>query len=315
MSSIVSLGNDIYQIDVYDQGMPKRTSCYLIVGEKVALIETGPTPGTGYLMAALKNIGIPSEKVEYIIVTHIHLDHAGGAGVMAQELPKARVSVHPGGARHLVDPSQLIAGTRSVYKEFFDDFFGHILPVPEERIHTPEDGEILDLGGGRLLTFYHSPGHANHHFVIHDPASRGVFSGDALGVRIHALSELVGSDFVLPFTPPSEFDPLAAKNTLDRMRGLNLDNIYFAHFGKAEGAPAILARNKELIEAYEATGRRVFASGGTSKEIKESLWELLIGELAKYGVTDREHPVLKPFDLDMELNSQGITYYFKKLKK
>lgn len=102
MSSLVNLGNDIYQIDVYDQETPKRMSCYLIAGEKVALIETGPTPGTGYLMAALKSLGIPSEKVEYILVTHIHLDHAGGVGVIARELPKARVFVHPGGARHLV---------------------------------------------------------------------------------------------------------------------------------------------------------------------------------------------------------------------
>lgn len=311
MSSIVSLGNNIYQIDVYDQGMPNRTSCYLIAGEKVALIETGPTPGTGYLTAGLKIIGIPPEKVDYIIVTHIHLDHAGGVGVMAKELPNALVFVHPRGARHLIDPSQLIAGTKSIYKKHFDDFFGHILPVPKERIHTPEDGETLDLGGSRLLTFYYSPGHANHHFVIHDPISRGVFSGDALGVRIHALSELVGRDFVLPFTPPSEFDPLAAKNTLNRMRGLNLKNIYFAHFGKAEGAPAILARNIELLDAYEAIGQRVFASGGNSKEIKELLWELLKGELAKYGVTDREHSMLKLFELDINLNAEGIAHYFK----
>ncbi|MDQ7094444.1 MBL fold metallo-hydrolase [Desulfosporosinus sp. PR] len=311
MSSILNLGDNVYQIDVHDQGMPKRTSCYLIVGEKVALLETGPTPSIGYILDGLKSLGVPPEKVDYIILTHIHLDHAGGAGAIVQELPKARVFVHPKGAKHLSDPSQLIAGTKAIYKEHYHDFFGHVLPIPEDRVHTPGDGEILDLGGGRLLTFYYSPGHASHHLVIHDPVSRGVFGGDALGVRIHSLSELIGSDFVLPFTPPTEFDPLAAKNTLDRMRGLNLETIYFGHFGKAGGAPAILARNTELLEAYAAIGRRVLAAGGTVEEIKESLWELLRGELAQYGITAREHPLLKSFEPDLELSSQGIAYYFK----
>lgn len=313
--SIINLGNNIYQIDVYDQGMPERTSCYLIAAEKVALIETGATPGSGYLMAALKSLGIPPEKVEVIIVTHIHLDHSGGAGVMARELPKARVFVHPRGARHLIDPSRLIAGARAVYGERFDNFFGAILPVPEERVHAPEDGETLDLGGGRVLTFYHTQGHARHHFVIHDPASRGVFSGDALGLRFHALSKLVGCDFTLPSTSPSEFDPLAAVDTLDRMSGLDLENIYFTHFGKAAGVPAILARNRELVGTFEAIGRRVVASGGSSKEIEASLWELVMRELAQYGVTDREHPAVKFLALDMELNAEGIAYYFEKMKK
>jgi glyoxylase-like metal-dependent hydrolase (beta-lactamase superfamily II) len=225
------------------------------------------------------------------------------------------VFVHPKGAKHLIDPSRLIIGARAVYKERFDTFFGHILPVPKERVYTPEDGEALDLGGGRRLIFYYTPGHAYHHFAIHDPASQGVFSGDALGVRINILSKLVGYDFILPFTPPTEFDPVASKNTLGRMKKLNLENIYFAHFGKAVGAPAILARNMELLEAYEAIGQRVSASGGTYKEIKDLLQELLMDELAKHGFTDKEHQIFKFFEPDMKINAKGISYYFDNLKK
>jgi len=254
MSGIINLGNDIHQVDVYDQGMPERTSCYLITAEQAALIETGATPGAGYLMAALRDLGIDPEKVKYIIVTHIHLDHAGAAGVLARELPEAEVWVHPRGARHMIDPSRLIAGARAVYGDLFDSFFGEILPVPAERVHSPEDGETLDLGGGRVLAFYHTPGHARHHMVIHDPASRGVFSGDALGVRYKALSELVGFDYTLPSTPPSEFDPPAALETMDRMMGLALENIYFTHFGMAAGAPAILARNRKLGNRKSVVG-------------------------------------------------------------
>ncbi|MCL6559523.1 MAG: MBL fold metallo-hydrolase [Firmicutes bacterium] len=312
MADMIDLGNNIYQIDVCEQGMPGRTSCYLIAAEKVALIETGAAPGAGHLTAALKDLDIAPEKVKYIIVTHIHLDHAGAAGVLVRELPEAKVLVHPRGARHLIDPSRLIAGARAVYGDRFERFFGEILPVPADRVHTPEDGETLDLGGGRVLTFYHTPGHARHHMVIHDQAVRGVYSGDALGVRFHALSKLVGFDFTLPSTPPSEFDPPAALETMDRIIRLSLENIYFTHFGKAAGAPAILARNRKLLEAYEDAGRRVYESGGGSKEIEKVLWEMVMQELKQYGVTDKEHPAVKFMELDIELNAGGIAYYLEK---
>ena len=314
-SKVLSLGNDVYLVDIHDQGESERTSCYIIAAEKVALIETGAAPGAGYLMAALKNLGISPEQVEFIIVTHIHLDHSGGAGVMAAKLPNSRVIVHPRGARHLIDPSRLIAGAKAIYKDRFDDLFGTVLPVPKERVYTPEDGETLDLGGGRSLTVYHTPGHARHHFVIHDPASQGIFSGDALGIRFYALSKLLGRDFTLPSTPPSEFDPQAVVEVIDRIIKLDLENIYFTHFGKASGAPAILARNRELVGDFEATGRQVFTSGGGSEEVEGALWQLVMQELTQYGVVDREHPAVKFLELDMELNAAGIVDYLQKMTK
>lgn len=311
-SNIVDLGNNVYSVDVFDQGMPERTSCYFILAEEAALIETGPSPGAGRLLAAMKSLGLPPEKIKYIIVTHIHLDHSGGAGVMARELPEAQVFVHPRGARHLIDPSRLISGAKAVYGERFEGFFGNILPLPEERIYTPEDGETLDLGGGRTLTFLYAPGHARHHFIIYDPASRGVFSGDALGVRFSALSRLLGRDFTLPSTAPSEFDPVLSVETMKRAAALEIDNIYFAHFGRAAGAKEIIPRNIEMVGVFEDTGRRVLASGGGPGEIEEALWELVMNELNKYGFYDREHPAAKYLSLEMELNAAGIAHYLKK---
>ncbi len=311
MPLIADLGRNIYQIDVCDQE-PERTSCYLVVSEKVALIETGPAPGTFYIMDALKNLGIPPEKIDYIIVTHIHLDHAGGAGTMARELPRAKVWVHPRGARHLVDPARLVAGARAIYGDSFERLFGEILPVPGERIHTPADGEALDLGGGRTLIFYHTPGHARHHIVVHDPASRGAFSGDALGVRFQALSILAGSDFTLLSTPPSEFDPAAAMETLDRAGRLDLDYIYFTHFGRAGGVSAILNRLKEQVIAFEAMGRRVLADGGGARDIENALWDMVMGQLAQYGFKDSKHPAIKFMGLDIRLNADGINLYLEK---
>lgn len=315
MSSVVKLEDDIYQIDVYDMGAPGRTSSYLIVAEKTAIIETGPSPGTGRILAALQELGVSPEKIDYIIVTHIHLDHSGGAGVLAQALPSASVLVHPRGARHLIDPSRLIAGARPIYGDRFEKYFGEILPVPAERVHTPDDGETLDLGGGRMLTFYHTQGHARHHYIIHDPASRGVFSGDALGVHFEALSKLLGYEFTLPSTSPSEFDLQATVATLERMQELALENIYFAHFGQAGGAPAILSRNMRLVIAFEAASRRVFEMGGGPREVEDALWELVMEELSQHGLADREHPAVKLLELDMELNAQGIVIALEKEKK
>ncbi|BAF58834.1 Zn-dependent hydrolases, including glyoxylases [Pelotomaculum thermopropionicum SI] len=313
-AKVCDLGNGIYMVDVFDQE-PERTSCYIVAAEKPAVIETGATPGIGHLKASLRELGIPPEKVEYIIVTHIHLDHSGGAGALARDLPNARVFAHPRGAKHLIDPSRLAAGARSIYGERFDTLFGEIVPVPAERVHTPEDGETLDLGGGRVLTFYHTPGHARHHFVVYDPASRGIFGGDAAGIRFYALSRLAGYDFTLPSTPPSEFDPQATIETLDRLKDLDLENIYFTHYGKAAGASAILERNRKLTGVFEATGRQVLESGGGVKEIEEALWDLVMKELEQNGVAaGREHPAVKFLALDMELNAAGIAQYLERKK-
>jgi len=313
LSEPVDLGNGIYQIDLYDQE-PGRTNGYLILSDRVALVETGPAPGVAHITDALKSLAVPPEKVDCIIVTHIHLDHAGGAGTLAQHLARAKVYVHPRGARHLIDPSRLAAGARAVYGASFDRLFGEVLPVPPERVYTPADGETLDLGGGRLLTFYFTPGHARHHFVVHDPFSRGIFSGDALGLRFLALSDLLGFDFTLPSAPPPEFDPAAAVETLDRICGLEPDYIYFTHFGKAAGAVAILKRIKELISVFESIGRQVFDSGGRDEEIETALWELVMREIGRHMTFDRGHPAVKFLELDLRLNAGGITHYFENMK-
>ncbi len=310
--NVINLDHNIYAVDVFDQGVPGRTSCYVIVAGTVALIETGPSPGVDHLTDAFKQLGISPEQVKHIIVTHVHLDHAGGAGIMARKLPEAKVYVHPKGARHLIDPSRLVAGAKAVYGEHFDGFFGEVLPVTEKRIRTPEDGAKLDLGDGRSLNFIYAPGHARHHLVLHDPSSRGVFSGDALGVRFSALSEFLGHDFILPSTPPTDFKPDLYVETLKRISKLGIENIFFTHFGKAVGAGAVISRNIEMAGVFEAVGRRVLASGGRPEDIKEELWKIVMIELEKYNITDREHPALEFLAFEIELNAAGIAYFLKK---
>lgn len=315
MLSVVSLGDNIYQVDVHYQGEPERTSCYIILAKKAAIFETGATPGVGRLVEAVKDLGISSEQLSYIVVSHIHLDHSGGAGALLREFPNARVLVHPRGARHLVDPSRLIHAARQLYGASFDVLFDDILPVPEERVHTPEDGESLDLGDGRVLTIYHTPGHARHHMVLYDPLSRGVFSGDCLGAHYPLLSRLIGRPYVLPITPPSEFDPAAFMETFDRLNRLNLENVYFTHFGKVAGASEIITRNKELVRVYAETGRHILGAGGGAKKIEEALWSMLWGELSQYGDFKRDQAIIDTLATDMGLNAGGIAQYFERMKK
>lgn len=313
--SVINLGDNIYQVDVCDQGVSERTSCYIILAEKVAIFETGATPGIGRLVEAAKSLGVSPEQLAYIVVSHIHLDHSGGTGALLREFPNARIWVHPRGAKHLIDPSRLMNAARQLYGASFEVLFGDIYPVPEERVHTPEDGENLDLGGGRTLTIYHTPGHARHHMVLHDPASRGIFSGDCLGGHYPFVSRLIGRPYILPITPPSEFDPAAYMETFDRMAGLNLENIYFTHFGRVAGASDVITRNKELVRVFAETGRHVLAAGGGIKEIEEALWSMLWGELSQYGEFNREQSIIDSLATDMGLNAGGIAKYFERMKK
>ncbi|NQS75611.1 MAG: MBL fold metallo-hydrolase [Peptococcaceae bacterium] len=305
---LAELADNVYQIDVHDQE-PERTSCYLIVADQVALIETGATPGTVHIRKALEKLDLPPQRVNYIILTHIHLDHAGGAGAMAEVLPRARLYVHPRGARHLIDPTRLIAATKAIYGQKYDQLFGRVLPVLPERIHTPANGETLDLGGGRMLQFHYAPGHAGHHFIIHDPASRGIFSGDALGVRFKALSHLMGFNSTMPSTPPPEFDPLQMVETFDQAARLKPEYIYFAHFGRAEGAMVLLEGLKEQVGSLVAVGRSIHAAGGGAAEIEKAIWDLVMKQVAVHGLTDQGHPLLKFMAPDIRLNAAGINHY------
>src|SRR5699024_3313227 len=205
-SRIYDWGNGIRMIDGYDLGLPGRTGIYVLEEEELTLVETGPSPSVPYILKGLEELGYRPEAVRNVIVTHIHLDHAGGAGLLLQSCPEARVGVHPRGARHLADPSRLIQGARMVEGAQFASLSDPTVPIREERILVRQDQETLSIGPDRTLTFLDSPGHAKHHFSIYDPVSRGLFTGDTAGVQ-YMQSKEFGFPFYLPTTSPNQFDP------------------------------------------------------------------------------------------------------------
>jgi len=220
-------------ITVVDSGYcrPELAAVYLLVdGDEVAIIETATSPAANQVLEALRQCGFVPGQVRYIIPTHVHLDHAGGAGVLMQHCTEATLLIHPKGAHHMIDPSRLLAGTIQVYgQQRTRELYGEIIPIAASRIRNMEDGEQLRLGG-LTLQFMDTPGHASHHFCIHIPQLKTLFSGDTLGIAYPALQQ-TNKRFIFASTTPVQFQPQLLLESIDRLKALNADWAALTHFG------------------------------------------------------------------------------------
>ncbi|MDQ3953079.1 MAG: MBL fold metallo-hydrolase [Actinomycetota bacterium] len=208
-------------------GFAGITGAFVVRGDRTALVETGPKSSLEHLLAGLDAAGI--ESVDCVVVTHIHLDHAGAAGSLAARWPDARVYVHPVGAPHLADPSKLWSSAARIYGDAMEALWGGIDPIPPDRIVEVHDGDAIDLGGGVVLRAAETPGHARHHHAYLDESTGVLFSGDALGVR------LPDAGVIRPATPPPEFELEAAIASIGKIRDLAPARLCFTHFGLSEG--------------------------------------------------------------------------------
>lgn len=259
--SDVLIGPGVRQIDTLLGGWERVTAGYLVEGPAPVLVETGSQSSVDELLAALDDLGVAPTELAGIAVTHIHLDHAGGVGDVARAFPNATVYVHERGARHLVDPSRLVASAATVYGDLLDSLYGRLDPTPAERVHVLADGEAIAIGGGRTLTTVDSPGHAKHHLALHDSESGILFAGDAVGVR------LPDAGILRPATPPPDFDLDQALHSLDRFAERRPAGIALAHFGLVpdpaeilEEAHDILRRWAEVAEAAWREDRDIAAA-------------------------------------------------------
>ena len=244
MTSTFEAADGVRAIDSMMCGREKVTSCYLLEADEPALVETGPTTSVETVREGLWSLGIGPEDLAHIVVTHIHLDHAGGAGALAPHFPGATVWVHVRGEPHLADPTKLVASATRVYgEEALNTMFGPVHPVPRERLRAVGDGDVIELGGRSLEALY-TPGHASHHVALLDSRSGGVFVGDALGVFLPDVEVL------RPATPPPEFDlPLAVKS-VQRIRDRKPTSILFSHFGPVTEVEEICGRAIERMRSW-----------------------------------------------------------------
>lgn len=308
--AISKVNERIQLIDGFDLGLEQRTGSYVLMEQQLTLIETGPSPSVEHVKQGLKELGISLDEVRYIIVTHIHLDHAGGAGLLLQDCPNATLIVHPKGARHLVDPSRLIAGARAVYGEQFDGLFDPIVPVPEHRLEVKTEGDVLQIGPDCTLEFWDTPGHAKHHFGILDPVSNGLFAGDTAGIRYVQLIE-DGIDFYLPSTSPNQFDPAAMRASIERMQTQQLDALYFGHYGAAKHPQAALEQVLEWLEVFVEAGAAAYQHDESADQLAKRLAEPVRAYLTERGVGPG-HRVMPYIDMDLQVSAQGLLDYFRK---
>lgn len=311
--SPIRLDERISLIDGYDMDIPNRTGTYVINEEALTLVETGPSPSIKYVKKGLEELGFKLEDVKYIIVTHIHLDHSGGAGYLLEDCPNAKIVVHPRGKRHLIEPSKLAAGARAIYGESFSDLFDPIVPVPEERILVKTEGDTLDISSNCTLKFFDTPGHSKHHFSIYDPISNGIFTGDTVGIFYQQLL-LEGIEFYLPTTSPNHFNPNDMQDSIRRVKEMNVGRIYFGHFGMTENTEVALNEVSKWLDIFMEEGEQV----RVENKGYDVLAQRMLGRVKEYlkekGLPD-DHEAYIIINLDMQVCALGIIDYFQKIKQ
>lgn len=305
------LGYGITCLDT-EYSRPGLAACYLMVENgKAAFIDTGTFFSVPGLLNALTEQGLTPSDVEFIIPTHVHLDHAGGAGELMRHCPNARLVAHPRGAPHLIDPARLKAGALAVYGEAaFEAELGDLIPVPKERVISAPDQTRVALCGRELL-FLDTPGHASHHFCVYDDASRGCFTGDTFGI---AYPELAGSDgpYLFPPTTPVQFNPTAWHDSLDKLLALDPERMYLTHYGMVTNIPELAKTLKRRINEYAelALARREEPDPKTA--IEAALADQMSTEIQAAGNSLQRDQILELLAMDLDLNAQGLTVWLQR---
>ena len=297
-----------HDITLLDTGYqrPNFAACYLIQDAgQAAFIDTGTDNTVPRALRLLALKGIAPQAVAYVILTHVHLDHAGGAGRMMQYFPNATLVVHPRGARHMVDPTRLRAGVIDVYGEAaFERDYGTLIPVPAQRIMEAPDGHEIVLGA-RPLRFLDTPGHANHHVCIWDARSRGWFTGDTLGVAYQELA-VAGRPFALLSSTPVQFDPEALHRSLDRLWAYRPERAFLAHFGQVRAMAPLFAGLRASIAAHVRIAERYADSDDRYRRIRAALLAQFEVDLRAHECAFTPQRIAEFLRLDLDLNTQGL---------
>jgi len=272
MVDIKEVAENIFLIDDQLYEIPKWGGVYLINEERKALVDTGPSTSVKTVLNGIKKAGIDAGEIDYVIVTHIHLDHAGGAGEIIKNMPRAQVFVHEKGARHLINPERLVKSFASTMGERMMQKTGPVMPIEEERVVPVSDNEVLELGEKQSLRFLHMPGHAPHQLCILESRNNGVFSGDAAGISV------AEGKVVMPATPPPAFDLELSLSSLQKLMDLDANLIYFAHFGATDKVRESIKIAMDKLNNWNTIIARAFSEGGFEvafKKIRNQLYSEL----------------------------------------
>ena len=298
----------VHGIHVIDTGFvrPRFDAAYLLVHRgRGAFIDCGINHSVPRLLGALAEAGIEAAQVDWLILTHVHLDHAGGAGELMGRLPQARLVVHPRGARHMIDPSQLWAGALAVYgKDVMEQAYGQLRPVPAERVVEAADGHVIDLHGRRLQCL-DTPGHAKHHLAVYDELANACFTGDTFGLSYREFDTEQGP-FILPTTTPVQFDPQALHASIERLVSLQPEAMYLTHYGRVEHPERLASKLHELIDAMVAIAIQAKDTPDRHARLVHELTQLYAAHTANHGWHGDRDTLVHWLGTDIELNAQGL---------
>ena len=299
-------------IIAFDAGYvrPILAAIHMIVeNDRVAFVDTGSNDALPNALAALERVGLDQSAVDYVILTHIHLDHAGGAGSMMQAFPNARLVVHPRGARHMAEPSKLVAGVTAVYgAEYVQRVYGEILPIPAERIIEAKDGDVISLAG-RELEFVDTPGHARHHICIVDRRTSGIFTGDMFGLSYREL-DVDGRQFIFPTTTPTQFEPDEMRISIRRLMSRQPECLYLTHYSRLHDVQSQGANLLRRLDALVDIAL-LHAQDGDARHqnVKQAITGYLLAEVRAHGCLLPDDVLLDIWETDLELNAQGLAVW------
>jgi glyoxylase-like metal-dependent hydrolase (beta-lactamase superfamily II) len=281
---------------------------------RAAFIDVGTTHSVPYLLGALDRLGIAPGAVDLLLLTHVHLDHAGGAGALMQALPNAKAVLHPRGAPHLIDPGRLVAASRVVYgDELFDRLYGDIVPIAAERVITTQDGDRVELAG-RPFELIHTPGHALHHQCILDLDHAAIFTGDTFGLSYREFDTAQGP-FIVPTTTPSQFDPDQLTASIDRIASYRPEAAYLMHYSRVTGIAKLAGELKTQVSQFVQIARRNADKPDPKSAIIQEMQELWRGLARKHGVQLSDERVDALLKDDAELNAQGLVVWLERQKR
>ena len=311
---LTALNDGIVAIDT-EYLRPLQDASHLIVeGGRGAFVDTGTNNSVPLLLDGLQQQNLDPGDVDYVFLTHIHLDHAGGAGLLMQRLPNAHCVIHPRGAPHMVSPERLIAGTIGVYgEERTREMYGEIIPVEESRVIVAGDEAWFDLNG-RAMQALHTEGHARHHYVLNDPASRGVFTGDNFGISYRELDTANG-EFIFPTTTPASFDPDEAHVSVDRIMACGPEQLYLTHYSRVRDLGRLVDDMHKGIDAYVEMALANKELPDREARIQDAMYDYLSMRLIDHGFKGDRDAIWSVLEIDVVLNAQGLVAWLERLEK
>ncbi len=313
-AQITALNNGIFAVDT-EYMRPLQDASHLIVeGGRAAFVDTGSNDSVPLLLDALQQRDLDPADVDFVFLTHVHLDHAGGAGLLMQHLPNAHCVVHPRGAPHMIDPAKLIKGTEGVYGvERTREMYGEIRPIDADRVVVASDDSWIKLNGREMQTLF-TEGHARHHYCLNDPSSRGVFTGDNFGVSYRELDTVKG-EFIYPTSTPASFDPLEAHKSVDRIMACNPEQVYLTHYSRVRNLDRLAADMHAGIDDYAQMALDLRDENNRGHALQLAMHDYLSERVLEHGFKGDADAIRSIIEVDVTLNSAGLVSWLNRLDK